>query len=345
MVTISIDNEKITVPEGTTVLEAATAAGIYVPSLCYHPDLSAFGGCRVCKVEVNGKMVEACRMPVTEGAVVVTDSPELFELRRMLVEMILINHNPDCQSCGRNNNCVLQQVSAFVGITKERLARLRRDVSNIPADTSNPFFNIDYTRCILCGICVRTCYEINGVAAIDFTHRGSATRVSALGCAPLADSVCESCGECLERCPTGALTRKNTQVPAREVKTVCPYCGTGCGVCLGIRGDTVISARGDRSSPVNKGQLCVKGRFGYDFVNHPDRLTTPLIKKDGEFVQASWEEALNLVADKIKEAQAKYGPEALGGLASARISNEENYLFQKLLRSLGTNSIDCCARL
>lgn len=345
MVTLFIDKGKVTVPTGTTVLEAAQAAGSYIPTLCYHPDLSTFGGCRVCMVDVNGKFVEACRTPVEGGAVVVTDSPALMDLRRSLVEMVLINHNPDCQTCVRNNNCVLQEVTAYAGITKERMARLRRDTSKIPTDTTNPFFDFDYTRCVLCGICVRTCREINGSAAIDFANRSNATRISPLGGWPATESICESCGECMERCPTGALARKNNQVPAREVKTICPYCGTGCGVYLGVRGNKIVSTRGDRENPVNKGQLCIKGRFGYDFVGHPDRLKTPLIKKDGKFVEASWDEALTLIVDKIKEAQGRYGPEALGGLSSTRIANEDNYLFQKLLRSLGTNSIDCSARL
>jgi formate dehydrogenase major subunit len=184
------------------------------------------------------------------------------------------------------------------------------------------------------------------VEAIDFAQRGVNTKVATLGDKPIAQSSCESCGECVERCPTAALARKGNVLPAaREVKTTCPYCGVGCGIYLGVRGDKIVSARGDRDSPVNKGQLCVKGRFGHDFVNHPDRLTTPLIKRDGEFVEADWDEALDLIATKFTEVQEKHGPEALAGLSSARVTNEDNYLFQKLLRSLGTNSVDHCARL
>jgi formate dehydrogenase major subunit len=345
MVTLVIDDQEIVAQEGTTVLEAAAAAGIYIPTLCYHPDLSTFGGCRVCMVEANGKMVTACRAPVEEGMVVRTDTPAVAAFRQMTVELILASHNPDCQSCARNNHCELQRASAFVGITSERLERLRRSTSSIPTDTSNPFFNLDHTRCILCGICVRTCQEINGVTAIDFTHRGSATRVAPLGGGPLAESRCESCGECMSRCPTGALARKDGEWPAREVKTVCPYCGVGCGIYLGIRGDRIVAVRGDEKSPVNRGQLCVKGRFGYHFVNSPDRLTAPLIRRNGVLVETSWDEALALVADRFTAIKAQYGAGSLAGISSARCTTEENYLFQKLLRLLGTNNIDHCARL
>ena len=165
MITLLIDGQKVMAQEGSTVLEVARAENIYIPSLCYHPDLSTFGGCRVCIVEINGRMVTACRALVEENMTVVTDSPYLTDLRKLLVEMVLLNHNPDCQSCVRNNDCDLQKVSAFVGITEERLSQLRRGISDVPADTSNPFFDLDYTRCILCGICVRTCAEINGSAA------------------------------------------------------------------------------------------------------------------------------------------------------------------------------------
>lgn len=357
-VTVFIDDQKISVTEGSTVLAAASAAGIYIPHLCYHPDLSTFGGCRVCMVDIGGELVTACRVPVEDGMVVLTDSAAIAELRRILIELILINHDPDCQSCQRNNDCVLQRVSAFVGITPERLARLKRydyDAGEATAtaataatdtvDTSNPFFIIDRTRCILCGICIRTCNEINGVTAIDFTGRGKVSKVGTLGGKWLAESVCESCGECVTRCPTGALSYTKSEIPARKVRTICPYCGTGCGIYIGVRGDRIVSVEGDRGSPVNKGQLCVKGRFGYGFLNHPDRLTTPLIKRDGVFEETSWDDALDLIADKFKEIQARYGPEALAGLASARVTNEDNYLFQKFLRSLKTNSVDCCARL
>lgn len=342
---VFIDGQEIVAAEGATVLETALAADIYIPYLCYHPDLSTFGGCRVCMVDINGKLVTACRAVVSEGMVVLTDTPDVSLVRRVTVEMILANHNPDCQSCGRNHDCTLQEVSAYVGITEENLAKLRRSAREIPSDTSNPFFKMDHTRCILCGICVRTCQEINGVSAIDFSHRGTGTKVSALAGKPLAESKCVACGECVERCPTGALARKNNISPAREVQTVCTYCGCGCGIYLGVRGNEVMRVRGNAASPVNEGDLCVKGRFGFQFINHPDRLTTPLIKRNGLFEEASWEEALDLVASKFVETKEKYGAEALGGLASARVTNEDNYLFQKLLRSLGSNSIDCCARL
>ena len=346
-VTITIDGMQIAAEEGMTVLQAAQANGLYIPNLCNHPDLQPAGICRVCVVKMDDwKVVIACKQTVKDGMVIETEDPEVRQIRKNSVELLLAYHPMTCLTCEADNNCELQRVAHYVGIRPEDMKPYRRSLRPTPMDTSNPFFDIDHAKCILCGICIRTCDEINGVAAIDFAQRGVNTKVATLGDKPIAESVCESCGECVERCPVGALARKDNVLPAaREVKTVCPYCGVGCGIYLGVRGDKIVSARGDRESPVNKGHLCVKGRFGHDFVNHPDRLTTPLIKRDGEFVEADWDEALDLIATKFTEVQEKHGPEALAGLSSARVTNEDNYLFQKLLRSLGTNSVDHCARL
>ena len=222
------------------------------------------------------------------------------------------------------------------------MKRLRRRWTRVPLDKSNPFFDRDPNKCVLCGICVRTCEELQGVSAIDYAQRGMATTISTLANKPIAESRCESCGECVVRCPVGALTDKRTQKPAREVKTVCTYCGVGCNLYLGVRGETLVSARGDSDSPVNRGSLCVKGRYGYEFVNHPERLKTPLIEKDGKMAEAGWDEALDLVAKKFSENKG----DKFACVASARCTSEENYVVQKLTRAvMETNNIDHCARL
>ena len=345
MVTININGIDVQADQSMTVFEAAETMGIYIPTLCHHPDLPTFGACRVCMVEADGRIVTACRAPVKDGMVVKTATDKVNQVRLAAVELILANHNKDCQACIKNDNCKLQEVSSFVGITQKRMERLRRQVPSIKKDESNYIFDRDFSRCIVCGICIRSCQEINGVAAIDFGFRGHETTIATLGNKPILESKCESCGECVERCPTGALAVKELEAPEREIKTVCSYCGVGCGMYLEIRGDKVVSVRGDKESPVNEGDLCVKGRFGFHFINHPDRLSSPLIKKEGEFQEATWEEALNLVAAKLKEVREEYGPDALAGLSSARCTNEDNYLFQKFIRSLGTNNVDHCARL
>ncbi len=343
-VNINIDGIPITTDSNKTILEAALENNIYIPNLCHHEDLKPVGVCRMCMVEIEGIRGQAiaCKTTVAEGMKVKIDSTEINAIRQTTLELIHANHAQDCTTCHQNNNCQLQEVTAYVGINEKRFERMRKTRPYIDIDTSNPFFNLDHNKCIMCGICVRTCDEVQGVNALDYGNRGFDTVISTFGNKPIKESICESCGECVVRCPVGALYPKLTQVPSREVKTVCTYCGVGCNIFLGVRGDKIVSSRGDRSSIVNKGRLCVKGRFGYDFVNHPDRLKVPLIKKDGVFVEATWDEALDLIATKFAAAKK----EKFAAFSSARVTNEENYVVQKFTRAvMGTNNIDHCARL
>lgn len=342
-VTFYLNGHPVRASQGDTVLNAALKNGYYIPHLCYHPDLEPFGSCRVCLVEIEGQgLAVSCRMPVEEGLKVNTDTPQVEEVRRVAVELILASHPSECLTCGKNGECKLQEVANYVGIDPARLARLKKLVKDFPVDASNPFFLRDLNKCILCGICVRSCEEILGVGAIDFAYRGFATKIATLKDKPIRESSCVSCGECVARCPVGALLPKDYRKPAAEIRTVCPYCGCGCGLYLGVRGNEVVMAKGDRSSPVNRGRLCVKGRFGYQFVHSPDRLTKPLIKQNGEFREATWEEALDRVAEKL----AAYKGDQFALIASAKCTNEDAYVLQKFARAvMGTNNVDHCARL
>lgn len=342
-VTLTIDHLKVEADNGKTVLEAALENGIYIPHLCYHPDLEPVGVCRLCLVEIEGRgLVISCKTAVEEGLVVRTESPQVRNVRRIACELLIANGHTDCLTCAKNNNCQLQRIAAYLGIDKEHLKRLKPVSRQLPLDTSNPFFDRDPNLCVLCGICVRTCERLQGVSAIDFAFRGYNTTISTFGNRPIEKSRCESCGECVIRCPVGALRFKKIQQPSREVKTICPYCGVGCGIYLGVRGDRIVSSRGDIDSPVNSGSLCVKGRFGYGFVNHPDRLTSPLVKKNGKFMEASWDEALELIAKKF----SSYNGQNFAAISSAKCTNEENYIIQKFSRAvMETNNIDHCARL
>jgi len=343
VIQLIIDGQEITADEGSSVLDAALANDIYIPHQCHHPDLKPVGACRLCGVEIDGRpMTTSCTTTVQEGMDVKTNSQKIHQVRKTAMELLIADHHMDCLACAAANDCALLKDSAYLGIDPEHLERLRPSNKGLPIDTSNPFFQFDPNKCIICGICVRTCDEIVGRGTLDFIDRGFGTVIGTFGNKSFADSTCESCGECVVRCPVGALAPKRPKFAAREVQTTCVYCGVGCGIYLGVSGDKVVDVRGDRERPTNEGSLCVKGRYGFNFINHSDRLTKPLIKKDGEFVEVEWDEALELVASKFAETKG----DEFAALASAKCTNEENYLIQKFTRAvMQTNTVDHCARL
>ena len=352
MVTLRIDGKKVTVRKLATILDAARKLDIPIPTLCHHPELSPYGGCRLCIVEVKGsaKPVASCTTFAKEGMDIITSSPNLEKLRRTTLELLLSDHPTDCMVCERAGDCKLQELAYFYGIRENRFLGERRVYTK---KDNNPFIERDMEKCILCGQCVRVCDEIQGVGAIDFAYRGLKTKI----CPPFEkDLNCEFCGQCVEICPTGALTGKMWTHRGRqnfkEVDTVCPYCGCGCNLTLFIRRNEVIRIS-SKENTINKGWLCAKGRFGYEFIKSPDRLKKPLIRiepkdrsaNDSAFKEVEWDEALDYIASRLKEIKAKYGPDAIAGLSSARCTSEENYLFQKFMRAvIGTNNVDHCAR-
>ena len=344
-ISLTVDGVKVDIQEGATVLEAAAKAGIYVPTLCYDPDLKPYGACRLCIVEIEKMrgLPTSCTTPATEGMVIHTESTAVNKSRRMTMELIMANHHGECLSCAKNQNCELQKVARYLGIEQAHFDRLRRRQTIVPIDDSNPAYIRDMNKCILCARCVRACHEVTGIDAIDIAFRGNDATISTFGNKPIIESRCETCGECVSRCPTGALVFRNSRQVTREVKSTCPYCAVGCQMYLGIRSGEVISVRGDKEGAANEGHLCVKGRFGVaDIVHHKDRLKTPLIKRNGKFEEATWDEALNLVAGKLKT----YRSEEIGVVSSARSTNEANYIAQKFARAvLHTNNMDHCARL
>ncbi len=363
---LTIDGQEVEARKGMTVLEAAQSADIYIPTLCADPDLEPYGACRLCVVEIENMrgLPIACTTPATDGMVVHTSTPAVNEARRTTIELLLADHPSECLVCDRrercgpfdiclrnvavtercvtcpkNGHCELQTVVDYLGITELPFRRTER---SLPVDDSNPFFYRDLNKCILCGKCVRVCDEVLGVGAVALINRGYASKVATFGDKPILDSNCVSCGECVAHCPVAALMPKKDELPTEEVASTCIYCGVGCSISLGTRNGQLVSVRGRRDGAVNNGFLCVKGRYGFEFVHHPDRLTTPLIKRDGKFVEATWDEALDLVASKL----SRYKPDERAVISSAKCTNEENYLAQKFARAvLGTNNVDHCARL
>ncbi len=360
MVTLTVDGKKVTVRKLSTVLDAVRKLDIPLPTLCYHPDLTPYGGCRLCIVEIKGlaRPVTACTTPVSEGMEVTTTNSKLEQLRKTTLELILSDHPNDCMVCEKAGNCVLQELAYFYGIKENRFQGERRVYKK---KDDNPFIERDMEKCILCGQCVRICDEIQGVGAIDFVNRGFRTKISP----PYErDLSCEFCGQCVAVCPTGALTGKMWAQKGRqnlkEVDTVCSYCGCGCNLTLHVRRNKIMRVSSKKDT-INEGWLCVKGRFGYEFVHSSQRLIRPLMRVADKkhspldsgppsiselFKEVSWEEALDYVSRRLKDIKESHGPDSISGLSSARCTNEENYLFQKFMRAaIGTNNVDHCARV
>ena len=352
-VSLTIDDKEVTAQEEMTVFQAARAAGIEIPHLCYHEKLPPTGACRMCVVEVEGgrSLAASCALPVADGMVVKTNTERVIKARKLALELLLSDHPLDCMTCEKAGNCKLQDYAYEYGISEPMFVGEHYESHDLPIDTSNPFIVRDYNKCILCGRCVAACDAIQVSEALDFGERGFDTKIIASLDRPLQDSPCVFCGRCVSVCPVGALTEKQAIGKGREwemetVRTICNYCGCGCTIELNIRDGKIVRVTCAEDSPVADGSLCVKGKFGWDFVHSEERLTTPLIKENGEFREASWDEALDLVATKFTEIRNEDGGDSLAVLSSAKCSNEENYLMQKFARAtLGTNNVDHCARL
>jgi predicted molibdopterin-dependent oxidoreductase YjgC len=349
-VRITIDQREVPVPQNWTILQAAGKLGIKIPTLCHHGELTPCSACRICLVQVEGarNLVPACSYPVAAGMKVETRTERVLQARRLVMELLLSDHPLDCMTCEKTGNCQLQDLAYEMGLTGSRLKGAQH---RYPVDENNPFIVRDYNKCVLCERCTRICDEIQGSFAIEYAHRGFNTKVGVPFDRSLTESDCVFCGQCVNVCPVGALTERSKLGKGREwefqkVRTTCSYCGVGCTLILNLKDGQIVRVTTDRTAGVNQGNLCVKGKFGFDYVHSPDRLRDPLIREGGKFRPASWEEALDRVADRLEKIKTEHGPDSIGVLVSAKCTNEENYLLQKMARAaIGTNNVDHCARL
>ena len=349
--TLIIDGMSVEFPAGQTILEVARRAGIYtIPTLCYLKDTTATGACRMCMVEVEGArtLLPACATAAAPGMVIRTESPRIDAARTMVLELLLASGNHNCLVCEANGVCELQALAYRYQVSTPSFANPPE--TQYYLEDNKHLIRRDFSKCILCGRCVRACNEKQVNQAISMGYRGEHNKIVTRADLTYSESDCVFCGECVQSCPVGALVELKAIGQARpwetrKVRTTCPYCGVGCQLWLHVKNGKIVKVTGVEAGAPNKGRLCVKGRFGYDFIYSPERLTMPLIKTNGEFREASWDEALDLVADKLKDTIAKHGPDAIAGVSCARSINEDSYQMQKLFRAvIGTNNIDHCAR-
>ena len=360
-IAITIDGRKIKAGAGATIWEAAQSTGVEIPRLCHQPGMEPVGVCRVCAVEVEGArtLVPSCHRKIEPGMVIQTDSERVARAQKTLVAMLMADHGAESESLNCELTALAEQLEAKNGVSD-----LPPKEAGQAQDFSSAVIAVDHSACILCDRCIRACTDVQGNNVIGRGGKGSSAKIVFDADLPMGESTCVSCGECMAACPTDALTNKSLTLQiapgkTREVDSVCPYCGVGCSISYQVAGNTLLSVRGDEASPVNRGRLCVKGRYGFDYAHHPDRLTTPLIRKEGApktkelpgnplslFREASWEEAMGLAANSLKKIHEAHGPSSMAGFGSAKCSNEDNYLFQKLIRAVfGTNNVDHCTRL
>ncbi len=372
--TIVLNGNVFSFEPGDTILDVARRSSIDIPTLCHLRGASPTGNCRVCVVEVEGEsnLLPACDTPVFGGMVVQTESAKVVEARKLIIQLMLSSGNHNCAIRGTEGNdwtkfqmgvqeqdqsselcpawgdCRLQDLAYRYQVSAEK--HLETEVP-YPMETVNPFIVRDFSRCIKCGRCVQACNEVQVNNAIDFGYMGADVKIITPDDKPLKDSDCVFCGECVQACPVGALVEKDARYKVRpweatQVRTTCSYCGVGCQIYLHVLDNKVVAVTGVEDVAPNYGSLCVKGRFGYDFIGSSERLTTPLIKEGGEFREATWDEALDRVANQFTDIKAQHGADTIGMLTSARVTNEENYIANKFTRAvLKTNNIDHCARL
>ncbi|MEW6418979.1 MAG: formate dehydrogenase subunit alpha [Nitrospirota bacterium] len=347
-ITIKLNGSDAVGREGMTILDLARKNDIYIPTLCHDPHLKPAGACRVCLVEdeKSGNLLASCVAPISSGMVINTNSEKVLEARRTVVKLLLAGHPDSCIVCDKGNQCQLRKIASELGIGHVEFDRVRR---YYPIETANPFIERDLSKCIVCGKCVRGCQEIEGIGAIDYAFRGFKAKPATALDLPLEQSICEFCGLCVSMCPVGALTDKLSRYKGgvkESIRTVCPYCGVGCSIYLNVRDREVISVSPAEEGSVNRISLCVRGRYGFEFINSPERLKTPLVRKNGVFIEATWDEALDFASAEFNRIKGKYGGNVLAGIGSYRCTNEDNYLLQKFFRAaLISNNIDSSARL
>ncbi|MEE3624640.1 formate dehydrogenase subunit alpha [Nitrospirillum sp. BR 11752] len=353
MVTLTIDGETVTVAEGTSIMRAAMDSGVTIPKLCATDMLDAFGSCRLCLVEIQGRpgTPASCTTPVAPGMVVSTQTERLKRLRKGVMELYISDHPLDCLTCAANGDCELQDMAGAVGLREVRYGMEGANHLGQAKDTSNPYFTFDPSKCIVCSRCVRACQEVQGTFALTIQDRGFASKVSAGMDEDFMDSECVSCGACVQACPTATLMEKSVieiGQPEHSVVTTCAYCGVGCTFKAEMRGTELVRMVPYKNGEANRGHSCVKGRFAWGYATHRERILKPMIraKITDPWREVSWEEAISHTASEFKRIQAKYGRGSVGGITSSRCTNEETYLVQKLVRAgFGNNNVDTCARV
>jgi formate dehydrogenase major subunit len=351
-VTLSIDGQDVTVPEGTSLMRAAALMGTNIPKLCATDSLEAFGSCRLCLVEIEGRAgyPASCTTPVAPGMVVRTQTERLKKLRRGVMELYISDHPLDCLTCAANGDCELQDQAGAVGLREVRYGAGAGHLGQAK-DVSNPYFDFDPSKCIVCSRCVRACDEVQGTFALTIDGMGFASKVAAGQAQDFFSSECVSCGACVQACPTATLIEKKVAeigTPDRAVVTTCAYCGVGCTFRAEMRGEELARMVPWKEGKANRGHSCVKGRFAWGYAQHRERILSPMIRAsiDEPWREVSWDEAIAYTASEFRRIQAKYGRHSVGGITSSRCTNEETFLVQKLVRAgLGNNNIDTCARV